>query len=253
VVVSVLGEEKQGGSLAVGPGGTIALPLVGTVSVVGKTLQEARAVIVKYLRELMNEPYVSVALDEVNSKRRVYVSGHVEKAGSHLLPLGATVADALADAVPGEEADLTQVKVRRGSGETVMLDMSGLRTGQFLENNLAVSWDDYVYVPLYDNRLTIVGQVNKPGAYSIPLGKKMRLVELLTQVAGGLTEGADHSSLLLLRDGKQEPEEVDLVKLLDTVKKYEIDHIAHLAAYLPEAAIQENPTNAIRIRGGLTG
>jgi len=39
----------------------------------------------------------------------------------------------------------------------------------------------------------------------------------------------------------------DLVTLFETIKKYEIDHIMHLAAYLPEAAIRENTTRSIRV------
>lgn len=39
----------------------------------------------------------------------------------------------------------------------------------------------------------------------------------------------------------------DLIQLFETIKNYKIDHIMHLAAYLPEATIRENPTKSIRI------
>ena len=83
-------------------GGSIALPIVGSVQVVGKTLNEARAQIAKTYRDVIREPYVSVALDETASKRRAYVGGAVEKPGSYLLPLGSTPAEAVA--FPNEEA-----------------------------------------------------------------------------------------------------------------------------------------------------
>ena len=41
----------------------------------------------------------------------------------------------------------------------------------------------------------------------------------------------------------------DLGSLIGAVKEYRIDHIMHLAAYLPEAAIRENPTAAIKFNG----
>lgn len=41
----------------------------------------------------------------------------------------------------------------------------------------------------------------------------------------------------------------DLVTLLDTIKNYKVDHIMHLAAYLPEAALRANPTRGIRNNG----
>lgn len=39
----------------------------------------------------------------------------------------------------------------------------------------------------------------------------------------------------------------DLEVLLDTVQRYSITHVVHLAAFLPEAAILNSPTKAIRI------
>lgn len=39
----------------------------------------------------------------------------------------------------------------------------------------------------------------------------------------------------------------DPIELINTIKEHKVDHIIHLAAYLPEAIIRENPTKAIRI------
>src|SRR5437879_8286998 len=39
----------------------------------------------------------------------------------------------------------------------------------------------------------------------------------------------------------------DLEVLLSVFKKFSIDHVVHTAAYLPEMAIRENPTKAIKV------
>lgn len=41
----------------------------------------------------------------------------------------------------------------------------------------------------------------------------------------------------------------DLAQLALTVKQHRVSHVVHLAAYLPEVAIRQNPTKAMRING----
>lgn len=214
IIVNVLGEEGLSGSLQVGPGGSVALPVVGSVSVVGKTLRETRDLVARNLQDLIRRPYVSVALDENASKRRVYVSGRIEKPGSQLLPLGATLPDAVVAAGFTEESDLSRVTLRRTSGEVIVADLSGLRTQQALDTGVVLQWDDRIFVPAMDNRLTVVGQVAKPGTYTIPLGRRLTVVDLVTQVAGGLTEQAARRAILM-RGGGEPDEEIDLARLLE--------------------------------------
>lgn len=225
LVVSVLGEKDLSGPLAVGAGGSIALPIVGSVQVIGKSLSEARELIAGTYRDVIREPYVSVALDETASRRRVYVGGSVEKPGSHFLPLGSTPAEAVVAAGLNDESDLQHVTVRRATGEVLQLDLTGLRTRQPLRTNIYLNWDDVIDVPNRDNRLTILGQVGKPGSYVVPLGRAVRVIDLLTQIGGGLVENANRQTALLLRAGAAGPQQIDLRKLLnegDLSQNYEL-------------------------------
>jgi protein involved in polysaccharide export with SLBB domain len=215
LTVTVLGEDKLGGSRVVGPQGTIGLPVVGTIVVAGKSLGQARHIITEALKNVIIEPYVTVALDEVNSKRRVYVGGRVERPGGHTLPFGSTVSDALMMAGMLEDSDLTAVRVRHANGQEQVYNLSGLRVSQALDTSAPLAWDDQIYVPLYDERLTVVGQVNKPGSFTLPLGRKLRVLDLLTQIAGGLTDAADRHSIMLLRHASGERETINLVRLVE--------------------------------------
>jgi polysaccharide export outer membrane protein len=224
IVLSVLGEENLAGPLTVGPGGSIALPIVGSIQVVGKSLSEARALIARHYEDLIRRPYVSVALDESASRRRAYVGGMVEKPGSHMLPFGATLTDAVVTAEFSEESDLSQVTLSRTSGELITADLTGLRTAQPLETSIALQWDDRIHVPARDTRLTVLGQVAKPGAYNVPLGRKLTVVEALGQLAGGITDRAG-TTARLIRSGEAKAREIDLDRLLkqgDTTQNYEV-------------------------------
>lgn len=215
IIVSVLGEKDLSGPLTVGAGGSVALPIVGSVQVIGKTLAETRDLIAKTYRDVIREPYVSVALDEPSSKRRVYVGGAVEKPGSVMLPLGSTPAEAVVAAGIIEESDLGAITLLRANGQRLALDLSGLRTNEPLPTGIYLNWDDRIHVPSRDSRLTVLGQVTKPGSYTLPLGRTIHVIELLTQIAGGFTETADRRSALLIRAGGGTPEEIDLQRIFD--------------------------------------
>lgn len=224
VVVQILGEEKLGGTLQVGPGGSIALPAVGSVYIAGKTLREARDVIARNYQDIIRRPYVSVALDENASKRRVSVGGFVEKRGTQMLPFGAMLSDAVVAAGIIDESDLSHVTLQRLSGEVSIADLSGLRTGQPLGTNVVLQWDDYIIVPEFETRVAVVGQVAKPGTYKIPQGRRLNLLEVITQLSGGLTPEASRTALLI-RPGAEKPVEVDLTRLLeqgDMSQNYEL-------------------------------
>lgn len=236
LLIDLLGESDFGGERMVGPQGTIALPVVGSLRVADMTLTEVREAITRALREFMEAPYVTVALNELNSKRRVYVSGRVEKIGSHMLPLGATIVEALAAAGLAEDADLSTVQVTRSGGETLVLNLSGLRTGEAMQDDLVVRWDDRVFVPRLEAYVTVVGRVQKPGSYLLPPGRPMRLLDLLTQVGGGMSEGAEYRVALLNREGGSEPERIDLAKLMlqgDMTQNHELR--ANDVLVIPEA------------------
>lgn len=213
IIVSVLGEEKLSGSLAVGPGGSVAIPVIGSLQVAGKTLQETRSLLNRSFRDVIKEPFVTVALDEMTSKRRVYVSGAVEKPGGQMLSFGATPADALVAAGLSDDSDLANVILTRSDGQTLPVDLTGLRTHDPIDTTVVLNWDDRLYVPTAKMRLTVLGQVNKPGTYALPLGRKLHLVDALTGLAGGLSEGAGRGQATVLRPN-HDSQQVDLDKLL---------------------------------------
>jgi protein involved in polysaccharide export with SLBB domain len=215
VMVMVLGEERLSGTHTVGPQGTIGLPVIGSIMVAGKTLAQARLIITEALQNVIIEPLVTVSVDENSSKRRVYVGGRVERPGGHMLPFGSTVSDALMVAGLMDDSDLTAVRVRQTTGHEQTYDLSGLRVAERLDLSVPLAWDDQIFVPLYDARLTVVGQVNRPGAFTLPMGHKMRVLDLLTQAAGGLTEAADRQSIMLLRHTSGERETINYARLVE--------------------------------------
>lgn len=211
--VTVFGEQQFSGKFRVGPTGTMSMPILGNLQVGGMTLEEIRELIDGKLRRLIRRPMVTVALDELASERKIYTTGEVQQVGPMLLPYGATVADAVAAAGPTPMADLRVVRLTRIGMQPITLDLSGLRTGAPLEAFIPVHYGDSIYVPRLEDRIAVLGEVRQPGEITMPLGRRVTVLDAISSAAGGLTEGADRSSAMIIRAG--EPViHVDLDRLL---------------------------------------
>lgn len=212
--VTVFGEEQFGGQFRVGPTGTMSMPVVGNVQVGGKTLKEIEDIIGTELRRLIKRPMVTVALDELASQRKVYTTGEVQQVGPLVLPYGATVADAVTAAGPTDVADLRSVRLTRIGQQPITLDLSGLRTGARLEAFVPLQYGDAIYIPRLEDRIAVLGEVNEPGETIMPIGRRVTVLDAISRVGGGLAEGADRSSAMIIRPGEQIIH-VDLARLLD--------------------------------------
>ncbi|HEY9298793.1 MAG TPA: polysaccharide biosynthesis/export family protein, partial [Phormidium sp.] len=96
---------------AVGPEGDIVLPLVGTVSVRGLTLDEAREKIRSGFNQFVIDPIVTVGLS-AQRPVQVSVTGEVTRPGLYGLPLLPRIATALLTAGGSTiQADLRQVLI----------------------------------------------------------------------------------------------------------------------------------------------
>jgi protein involved in polysaccharide export with SLBB domain len=116
--VTVFNEPDLSGEFDVGGQGTIALPLIGQVTVVGLTLSEVDALITqKYGANYLVAPRVSV---EVLNYRPFFIIGEVNHPGSYPYVNGMTVLNAVALAggyTP--RADKSDILLRRANSGSV--------------------------------------------------------------------------------------------------------------------------------------
>ncbi len=213
LALQVFGEPEMSGDYRVGPTGTIVLPLIGNVEVGGLRLVETEKTISDALRRILRRPSVSVALNELESQRKVYVSGLVENQGPIMMSLGTTVADAVAAAGVSEAGDLRRVKVKSADGNSAVVDISGLVTDAPLDAVPSVRHGDVIYVPKLTERLTVLGEIRTPGHLIVPLGEELTVLDAIGEIGGGLTERADRTSALIIR-ADQTSRRIDLKALL---------------------------------------
>lgn len=83
--------------ITVPPNGKIALPLIGSISVVGKTTEQVQEEVTKLLAEYVIDPKVTVSLDKAMSAR-YSVLGDVLKPGIKIMTRRLNITEAIAEA-----------------------------------------------------------------------------------------------------------------------------------------------------------
>jgi len=225
LLIYIFDEEALTGTYLVGAAGTIPMPMVGQVAVAGKTLAEVRDLLRKQLGQIIRDPFVTVAIDEAASARKVFVSGYVETTGAVMMRPGSNVRDAVVMAQPQARADLSKVRLSRRAEQSLEIDLSGLREARVLGAPVPVQYGDVIYVPRLDNIISVLGEVNQPGSATLPTGERLTVLEAIGTVGEGFAAEADTNTALLLRKGLDQPIRVDLRALIkdgDVSQNYEL-------------------------------
>ncbi|MDZ8031983.1 MULTISPECIES: SLBB domain-containing protein [unclassified Nostoc] len=205
--VNVFEVPEYTGEYQIPPGGAINLPLIGSVSVLGLTTEQASDEIARRYARFLKRPLISVNLLSPRPIN-IFVAGEVTRPGAYTLNLSGgagnnpgvqypTVLAALTTAQGVTlAADVTQVQLRRRIGrsseQAVTLNLKELiQTGK-LSQDITLRDGDTIVVPTATNfnvaesrnifasnfaasqttprTVTIIGEVNRPGSYLVTPG-----------------------------------------------------------------------------------
>lgn len=201
------------------PGGTINVPYLGEIQVLGFTQTEIASKIAKMLadQDIIYDAKVQVSLISLH-KPQVRVLGAVLRPGSYEFKDGDTVFDAVAqggsyrDDAMLEAASLTH----KDSDEPIPVNLKKLFAGDLSQNYELVN-GDVIYIPHedYNNKIYVLGQVNRPGQYSL---KDNTTILSAVSLAGGANDRGSVRETVLLRGDPANPEriKVNFKKLFDT-------------------------------------
>ncbi|MEQ9235293.1 polysaccharide biosynthesis/export family protein [Coleofasciculus sp. E2-BRE-01] len=234
--LDILEVPQYSGEYQIPPGGSLTLPLIGSVSLEGLTEQQAAQVISARYQSVIKRPLVTVTLLSPRPFN-VSVSGEVNRPGSYTLSFTGGVGDNPGIQYPSVtqaiqqaggvtlSADLRNVQVRRrqqfGSGAVTKVNLwEFVQTGN-PRQNLLLRDGDTVFVPILTNlnlaearqiatsslasdpeeplTIAVVGQVNRPGTYTIVGGNTgtdgrtlgLPTISRAIQRAGGIKPIAD--------------------------------------------------------------
>jgi len=202
----VFGKPDLSTKAVVADDGTVQLPLIGAIPVVGLSPSEAAQEVTKaYVAgEFLVNPQVTIAL-EAGTSQQVSVLGEVAAPGRYAVESRTSVFDLLATA-GGKNADSADVLylVRTeedGRVSRMPIDLSSLADPTKDFPSIKFQGGDTIFVPRAP-QIFIYGEVTKPGEYKLQPG--MSLIEALT-IAGGVTRRGSTSRIEIKRkkdDGK---------------------------------------------------
>jgi len=233
--LDILEVPQYSGDYQIPPGGSLTLPLIGSVSLEGLTEQQAAQAISARYQSVIKRPLVTVTLLSPRPFN-VSVSGEVNRPGSYTLSFTGGVGDDPGIQYPSVtqaiqqaggvtlSADLRNVQVRRrqqfGSGAVITVNLwEFVQTGN-PRQNLLLRDGDTVFVPLLTSlnlaearqiatsslasdpeeplTIAVVGEVNRPGTYTIVGGNTgdgrtlgLPTISRAIQLAGGIKSMAD--------------------------------------------------------------
>lgn len=202
----VFGKPDLSTKAVVADDGTVQLPLIGAIPVVGLSPSEAAQEVAKaYVAgEFLVNPQVTIAL-ETGTSQQVSVLGEVGSPGRYAVESRTSVFDLLA-IVGGKSADSADVLylIRTEADGTVSripIDLSSLADPTKEVPAIKFQGGDTLFVPRAP-QIFIYGEVSKPGEYKLQPG--MSLIEALV-IAGGVTPRGSTSRIEIKRkkaDGK---------------------------------------------------
>ncbi len=214
--ITVLGHPEFNADVTLLPDGTFNYPLLGKVHAAGLTVDSLTAKLVSGLSSQLNQPDVTVTLKAGRPRKVTVVGDGVKAAGQYDFKTGMHLLDLLALAGgPAGEPQLVSATLETEGGATVPVDLSKLLTDADTAQNLPLAPGDVLFLVARNpevGQVQVVGDVDKPGAYSImPSG--ISVLSLLNQ-AGGALPTARLTAVQIMHAGRVQT--VDLRPLLTT-------------------------------------
>jgi polysaccharide export outer membrane protein len=206
--ITVFQEDGLTTETRISKAGSITFPLLGSLQLAGKTIDQAQEEIRSLLdKDYIVNPHVTVAVIEY-AKLWVTVLGQVQKPGNAEIPAAGGLDLLGAIALAGgytPEADTLHINIRRlVNGEEVVLTVNAMELARNPSAKpFMVQSGDAVTVPYIKKWVTILGEVQKPGEIVLPSEGDMDVLTAIA-LAGGYTPDADprHVDIRRTVDGK---------------------------------------------------
>jgi len=148
--IQVWKEPNLSRTVPVRPDGKITLPLLDDVQAAGLTPLELKAKLEKELAKFVENPVVSVSVQEIHSKN-IYVLGRVATPGAFPLQQGLTVLQALSLAGGlaewADEKNIVIIRTENGKQKKIKFNYSRVSKGKDLDKNILLKPGDTIIVP----------------------------------------------------------------------------------------------------------
>ena len=186
IVWSDLGDETVY-DVTVNPEGQVYIPILGVMGVSGLTVGEFQETVLGTLSEKFKHFKGQVTLSKVRTLQ-IFVAGEVRKPGAMIVSALATAFHALYRAGgPSEKGSMRSIRVLRGNQPISEIDLYQYFLKGDKSQDVNLESGDTIFVPPVGERVTVKGELIRPGIFEI-LGEKS-LADVLS-MSGGIDASA---------------------------------------------------------------
>ena len=254
VRVDVFDVPEYSGDFRVLVDGTLNLPVIGTVSVIGSKIPDANAIITSRYSRYIKRPLITLTL-VAPRPMKIALAGEIERPGSYTIPLTdennfpkVTEAINLAGGIT-RAAAVREVRIQRRNAAACNVNLWDLLQNGNSSQDISLRDGDEIFIPSTTSvntvedtllatasfapeetrpvKIAVVGEVERPGPYIVSgttdavatgggPGDPPRVAQAL-QAAGGVTQLADMRNVQvqrLTKSGAQQVINVDLWQVL---------------------------------------
>ena len=203
--VSVYGVQEFNASIPVSTEGTISIQYVGQLSVSGMTIEAATqkikgAIARVYSTVNSGQSQVGVSLSRIRTIKITLIGS--KQPGNYSISSLATVYNALfLGGGPGKNGSYRNIELLRNNKVYKHIDIYQFLVNGNQSDNVGLKDNDVIRIPAYTQRVTIEGQVKRPGIFEMKSGETFK--DLLS-FASGFNEFAYTSSVNVLQKTDKE-------------------------------------------------
>lgn len=203
--VSVYGVQEYSGSIPVTSEGTITIPYVGHISVSGMSIEAASqkikgAMARVYSTVASGQSQVAVSLSRIRTIKITLIGS--KQPGNYSISSLATVYNALfLGGGPGKNGSYRNIELIRNNKVYTKVDIYKFLVNGDQSENVGLKDNDVIRIPAYKQRVTLEGQVKRPGIFEMKAGETF--ADLLT-FASGFNEFAYTASVNVMQKTAKE-------------------------------------------------
>ncbi|RTY74272.1 SLBB domain-containing protein [Flavobacterium sp. LS1R10] len=205
VQVSVYGVQEFNASIPVSTEGKITIQYVGQISVSGMTIEAATqkikgAIARVYSTVGSGQSQVAVTLSRIRTIRVTIIGS--KQPGNYSISSLATVYNALfLGGGPGKNGSYRNIELLRDNKVYKNIDIYRFLVNGNQSDNVGLKDNDVIRIPAYNQRVTVEGQVKRPGIFEMKKGETF--ADLLS-FASGFNELAYTASVNVLQKTAKE-------------------------------------------------
>ena len=213
IAISVYGVQEYSGDLTVSPEGNINVPNVGLIRVAGLTIEAATekikntmGTVYSYLRSGGSK--ISVTLSKIRTIKVTIIGAN--RPATYRLSSLATVFNALyVSGGPTAFGSFREIELMRDNKLFKKIDLYRMLLNGDQSDNIGLKDNDVIRIPSYKTRISLQGQVKRPGIFEVLPGENFAGV---LAFASGFTDTAYQASVKVFAQTNKERQIKDVMQ-----------------------------------------